>query len=302
MKILLTGGNGQLGYELLRALAPLGELLAPSRTACDLANAGALRSLVRAIRPDVIVNAAAYTAVDQAESDRAMAFAVNADAPAILGEEAARLGARVLHFSTDYVFDGEKETPYTECDRPAPVNVYGASKYQGELALAAACPRHLILRTSWVVGVHGSNFARTVLRLAREKASFGVVADQHGAPTSAALLADVTAHLLGQVDPEPCGIYHVTAAGNTTWHDYARFVLAEAAAAGTQLKAGPDDVLPLATGDYPALARRPRNSCLDTSLLHARFGLRMPPWQDGVRQVVRQMLGDPGHPSRVSVP
>lgn len=290
MKILLTGGSGQVGRELLRTLAPVGELIAPGRAACDLSDAAALRAMVRAARPDVIVNAAAYTAVDLAESNRAAAFAVNAEALAVLGEEAQRQGALVLHFSSDYVFNGEQERPYTERDRPDPLNVYGASKYQGELALAAACSRHVILRTSWVLGAHGRNFARTVLRLARENASFGVVADQHGTPTSAAWLAETAAHLLRRTGLDICGTYHLTAAGSTTWYDYARFVLAQAVAAGERLKAGPDAVLALTTREYPTPARRPLNSRLDTSLLSARFALAPPPWQDGVGQVVRQIL------------
>lgn len=290
MKILLTGRTGQVGSELLRTLAPLGELIAPGRAACDLGDAASLRAMVRSTRPDVIVNAAAYTAVDQAESDRAAAFAVNAEALAILGQEAEHLGALVLHFSTDYVFNGAQERPYNERDRPDPLNVYGASKCQGELALGAACSRHLILRTSWVLGPHRHNFARTVLRLAREKASFGVVADQYGAPTSAALLAQTAAQMLHRIGPDTCGVYHVAAAGSTNWHDYARFVLAEAVAAGAQLKAGPDAVFALATGQYPTPARRPSNSRLDTALLRTHFGLVLPPWQDGVRQVVQQIL------------
>jgi dTDP-4-dehydrorhamnose reductase len=196
MKILLTGKNGQLGFELQRALAPLGEVVAVGTQDCNLADADALRELVRRVAPDVIVNAAAYTAVDKAESDKATARAVNAVAPAILGEEGAKLGALVLHFSTDYVFDGMKQGAYTENDAPAPQSVYGRTKLDGELGLAAANPRHLILRTSWVVGAHGGNFARTMLRLAGEREKLTVVADQFGAPTPAALLADLSAHLV----------------------------------------------------------------------------------------------------------
>ena len=293
MKILLTGKDGQIGFELQRALAPLGTVVASGRAGCDLAQEAALRALVREVRPDVIVNAAAYTAVDQAESEQALAFAVNAAAPRILGEEAARLGALVLHFSTDYVFSGEQDRPYTERDTPCPRNVYGLSKYQGELALAAACPRHLILRTSWVLGAHGRNFARTVLRLAAERDTFGVVADQYGAPTSAALLADLCAHLLrqhGRSGDLVFGTYHVAAGGTTTWHDYARFVLGWARAAGMTLAAGPDAVRPLATRDYPTPARRPRNSRLDTSLFCTTFGLRLPPWEEGVGLVLQQIF------------
>ena len=293
MKILLTGRNGQVGFELQRALMPLGEVVAPGRSTLDLANEGPLRALVRELRPDVIVNAAAYTAVDQAESDRAAALAINAGVPRILGEEAARLGALVLHFSTDYVFNGEQDEPYTERDAPDPRNVYGLGKWQGEQALARACGRHLILRTSWVLGAHGRNFARTVLGLARERAGFGVVADQYGAPTSAALLADISAHLLRQYRRDrgiEFGTWHVAAAGTTTWYDYARFVLAEAQAAGILLKAGPDAVQAIGTADYPTAARRPRSSRLDTTRFCTTFGLRLPPWEEGVRQVLEQIF------------
>lgn len=293
MKILLTGRDGQVGFELQRALAPLGEVLAPPRSAFDLADEAALRGLVRGFVPDVIVNAAAYTAVDKAESDRATAFAVNAAAPRILGEEAACLGALVLHFSTDYVFSGERNVPYTERDLPQPCNVYGLSKYEGECALIAACPRHLVLRTSWVLGAHGHNFAKTMLRLADERPSFGVVADQFGAPTPAALLADVSAHLLRQYGRDadmPFGTYHVSAAGHTTWFDYARFVLSQAAAAGMRLRASADTIVALDTEAYPTPARRPRNSRLDTAHFRNTFALRLPPWEEGVRHVLQQIL------------
>lgn len=295
MKILVTGKNGQVGFELCRALSVLGEVVAIDQADCDLGDADAIRALVRRVAPDVIVNPAAYTAVDKAEADADTAFAVNARAPGILGEEAARLGALVVHYSTDYVFDGAKEGSYTEDDRPDPQSVYGSTKYAGELALAAANPRHLVLRTSWVVGAHGGNFAKTMLRLAGEREQLSVVADQFGAPTSAALLADLTAHLVRQhvregADGFPYGTYHVTAAGDTSWCDYARFVLAEAQAAGKPLKAGPDAVAPLSTAQYPTPARRPANSRLDTGRFRDTFGLRLPSWQEGVRQVLQQIF------------
>jgi dTDP-4-dehydrorhamnose reductase len=295
VKILLTGKNGQLGFELQRALAPLGEVVAVGQADCDLADGEALRALVRSEAPDVIVNPAAYTAVDKAESDQARAFAVNAEALRILGEEGARLDALVLHYSTDYVFDGTKDSPYTEADTPNPQSVYGRSKREGELALAQANPRHLILRTSWVVGAHGGNFAKTMLRLAAERERLTVVADQFGAPTSAALLADLSAQLIRQHQLQadgnfPYGIYHAAAAGDTTWYDYARFVIAEALAAGKVLKATPDAIAPLTTEQYPTPARRPSNSRLDTSRFHTTFDLRLPPWQDGVRHVLQQIF------------
>jgi dTDP-4-dehydrorhamnose reductase len=295
MKILLTGKDGQVGFELVRALAPLGELHAVGRADCDLGDAGALRALVRHVAPDLIVNPAAWTAVDQAESEPELAFAVNALAPGIIGEEAQRLGALVVHYSTDYVFDGAGQAPWTEADTPAPQSVYGSSKLAGERALAAACPRHLILRTSWVLGVHGGNFAKTMLRLAAERRQLTVVVDQFGAPTAASLLADLTAHLVRQVAREgaadfPYGTYHVAAAGETSWYDYARFVLDAAQRAGMLLQAGPADVLPVQSAAYPAAARRPANSRLDTSLFRHTFGLRLPPWQDGVHEVLRHLL------------
>jgi dTDP-4-dehydrorhamnose reductase len=295
MRILLTGMNGQLGFELRRALAPLGEVVAVGQADCDLADADALRTLVRRVAPGVIVNPAAYTAVDRAESDEATARAVNAVAPGVLGEEAARLGALVVHYSTDYVFDGRKDGAYTEDDAPAPQSVYGSTKLAGERALAAATAHHLILRTSWVVGAHGGNFAKTMLRLAAERDQLKVVADQFGAPTSAALLADVTAQLVGQYRRAdgasfPYGTYHVCASGATSWHEYARFVVRAALDAGKELKATPDSVLPLATAEYPTPARRPANSRLDTARLRDTFGLYLPPWQDGVRHVLAQLF------------
>jgi dTDP-4-dehydrorhamnose reductase len=295
VKILVTGKNGQVGFELLRALAPLGEVVAVDHTECDLADAEAIRALVRRVAPDVIVNPAAYTAVDKAETDRDTAFAVNAGAPGVLGEEAARLGALVVHYSTDYVFDGRKDGSYAETDRPDPQSVYGSTKYAGEQALAAANPRHLILRTSWVVGAHGGNFAKTMLRLAAERDRLSVVADQFGAPTSAALLADLTAQLVRQHAREaaqgfPYGTYHVTGSGATSWYDYARFVIAEATAAGKALKVGADAVKPLTTADYPTPARRPANSRLDTRHFSSTFGLRLPPWQESVRHVLQQIF------------
>jgi dTDP-4-dehydrorhamnose reductase len=295
MKILLTGKNGQVGFELQRALAPLGEVVAVGREECDLADADALRALVRRVAPSVIVNPAAWTAVDQAESEPAAASAVNARAPGVLGEEGARLNALVVHYSTDYVFDGRKEGAYTEDDAPAPQGVYGRSKLAGERALTEANPRHLILRSGWIVGAHGANFAKTMLRLAAERDQLTVVADQLGAPTSAALLADLSAHLIRQYGRDgaaafPYGIYHAAAAGSTSWYEYARFILAEARAAGRQLRAGPEDVVALTSAQYPTPARRPANSRLDTRRFRETFGLRLPPWQDGVRQVLAQIF------------
>jgi len=294
LKILVTGKHGQVGFELQRALSPLGQVVAIDQSECNLADPDAIRQRLRALAPDIIVNPAAYTAVDKAESDTDTAFAVNARAPQVIGEEAARLSALVIHYSTDYVFDGSKEGAYSEDDTPDPQSVYGRSKLGGEIALAKANPRHLILRTSWVVGAHGGNFAKTMLRLAAERDRLSVVADQFGAPTSAALLADLTAHLVRQhqrtgEEGFPYGTYHVVAAGETNWCDYARFVIGEALAAGRPLKATPDTVLPLTTADYPTPAKRPANSRLDTSRFRTTFGLHLPHWQEGVRQVLQQL-------------
>ncbi|WP_414674377.1 dTDP-4-dehydrorhamnose reductase [Massilia sp. UBA6681] len=295
LKILVTGRNGQVGFELQRALAPLGKVIAVGHADCNLADGEAVRELVRRVAPDVIVNPAAYTAVDKAEADEATAFAVNAEAPGVLGEEAARLGALVVHFSTDYVFNGSKDGSYSEDDQPDPQSVYGGTKYAGEVALAAANARHLIMRTSWVVGAHGGNFAKTMLRLAAEREQLNVVADQFGAPTSAAVLADLTAHLVRQYQREgadrfPYGTYHVAASGETSWCDYARFVIGEALTAGQALKASPETVMPLTTAQYPTPAKRPANSRLDTSRFRNTFGLRLPPWQESVRHVLQQIF------------
>jgi dTDP-4-dehydrorhamnose reductase len=297
MKFLLTGKQGQVGFELQRALAPLGEVCAVDYAEYDLADASAIRTLVRSFNPNVIVNAAAYTAVDKAESDRDRAHAINAVAPGILGDEAVKLGAWVVHYSTDYVFDGAMSGSYTEDDLTNPQSVYGHTKRDGEIALQASGARHLIFRTSWVVGAHGGNFAKTILRLGAERESLNVVADQYGAPTSAALLADVTAQLVRQVQREgddsfPFGLYHVVAGGETTWCDYARFVLSEALAAGRSLKLAPDAIRAIPSSEYPTPAKRPANSRLDTRKLRSRFGLELPDWQSGVRHILQQILDE----------
>lgn len=294
MKILLTGKNGQVGFELGRALAPLGEIRAVDQEDGDFTKEASIRELVRRVQPDVVVNAAAYTAVDRAESDPEAAHAVNAMAPQVIGEEADKLGALVIHYSTDYVFDGSKSGFYTEDDETRPLNVYGQSKRAGELALQQATVRHLILRTSWVVGAHGANFAKTIIRLAAERDRLTVVADQWGAPTSAALLADCTAHLIREwqrkgKEPFPYGLYHVAAGGETNWCDYARFVVAEALAAGRSLTLSPDAIEAIPSSDYPTAAKRPANSRLDTSKFRHTFGLALPDWREGVRYVLQQL-------------
>ena len=295
MKILLTGKNGQVGFELQRALAPLGEIVAVGRAECDLADAAAMRDLIRKIKPGVIVNAAAYTAVDKAESDTATAAAVNALAPGVIGEEAARLGAWVVHFSSDYVFDGAKRAAYVEEDAANPQSAYGRSKRDGELALQASGARYLILRSSWVVGAHGNNFAKTMLRLAVERERLSVVADQFGVPTSAALLADLSAQLVRQVqlqgpDQFAFGLYHVVPAGETNWHAYACYVIGAALRAGKQLQLKPENIKAITTAEYPTAARRPANSRLDTARFRQIFGLHLPSWQSELQHILEQIL------------
>jgi len=294
MRLLLTGKNGQVGFELQRALVPLGDLVALDRACCDLEDETSIRNSVRRFMPDVIVNAAAYTAVDKAESDEQRARTVNARAPAILGEEAKRMGALVVHYSTDYVFDGEAEGSYREVDPVAPQSVYGQTKLEGEAALAATGARHLILRTSWVFGAHGANFAKTMLRLACEREILEVVSDQIGAPTSAALIADVTGHAIREINArkstEMDGVYHLAAAGETTWHDYASHVIEHARSKGKAIKVPPDGIRPIATADYPTPAKRPTNSRLDTHKLREVFNLNLPDWKNGVDHVLQQIL------------
>lgn len=295
MKILLTGKHGQVGFELQRALAPLGEIVAVDHHECDLADPAAIRRLVAEVSPQIIVSPAAYTAVDKAESEPELAQAINATAPGILGQEAKKLGALVVHYSTDYVFDGTKQGAYTEDDIPNPQSVYGKTKLAGEQALQQSGADHLIFRTSWVFGAHGGNFAKTMLRLAAEREALKIVADQYGAPTSAALLADVTAQAIGRYQREgrasfPFGLYHLVAGGLTTWHAYAQTVVRAAEAAGKPLKVRADDIAPIATTDYPLPAPRPANSHLDTRRLQAAFGLRLPDWQSGLEHVLQQIL------------
>jgi dTDP-4-dehydrorhamnose reductase len=294
MKILLTGKNGQVGFELRRALSLLGQVHAIGAAECDLGDEAAIRRVVQAWRPDVIVNPAAYTAVDKAESDSLTAAAVNTRAAAVLAEEAEQLGALLIHFSTDYVFDGDKDGSYTESDLPNPQSVYGATKLAGERAVQSSCARHVILRTSWVVGAHGNNFAKTMLRLAQERTALNVVADQFGAPTSAALLADLTAHLVRQAGREPAnfpyGLYHAVAAGATSWHEYAAYVIERARAAGKPILVPSGAIGAITTADYPTPAKRPANSRLDTGKLRETFGLHLPHWQEGVDHVLNQIF------------
>jgi dTDP-4-dehydrorhamnose reductase len=299
MKILLFGCGGQVGWELQRSLSVLGELVAldfdaaqnPDRLCGDFSNLPGLAETIRRVQPDVIVNAAAHTAVDKAESEPELARTLNALAPGVLAVEAQKLGAWLVHYSTDYVFDGSGQNPWRESDATGPLNVYGQTKLEGEQAVAT-CTKHLILRTSWVYAARGANFAKTMLRLAAERDVLTVIDDQIGAPTSAELLADVTAHALVRAMREPAlaGLYHCVAGGETSWHGYARYVLGQAQALGCRLLAGSEQVSPTATASYPTAARRPLNSRLDTLKLQAAFGLVLPPWQQGVARMLTETL------------
>ncbi|KQZ27560.1 dTDP-4-dehydrorhamnose reductase [Duganella sp. Root1480D1] len=296
MKILLLGKNGQVGWELQRSLAPLGELIAlgsDSRDLCgNLGDAEGLAATVRAVAPDVIVNAGAYTAVDKAESEAAACRAVNAAGPAVLAREAARLGALLVHYSTDYVFDGSGTAPWQEDAPTGPLNVYGQTKLEGEQAIAASGCRHLIFRTSWVYAARGANFAKTMLRLAGERERLSVVDDQVGAPTAAELIADTTAHAVRATlrRPELGGIYHLAAAGATSWHGYAQFVIEQARRAGMIIKVAPEAILAVGSDAFPTPAARPRNSRLATDKLQAAFDLVLPPWQTGVARMLTEFF------------
>lgn len=300
MKILLLGKNGQVGWELQRSLAPLGELIALDRHSTDLcgdlSNLQGLAATVQQLRPDVIVNAAAHTAVDKAESEPALARTLNALAPGVLAQEAARLGALLVHYSTDYVFDGSGTRPWTEADTPAPLSVYGQSKLEGEQLIQAASPRHLIFRTSWVYAARGGNFAKTMLRLAQERERLTVINDQFGAPTGAELLADVTAHAIRQLQQRPAdaGLYHLVASGETSWHGYAKHVLAQAERSHEQGKSAikiiAKAVDPVPTSAFPTSAKRPSNSRLDTTKLQTTFDLSLPHWQQGVDRMLNEVL------------
>jgi len=296
MKILLLGKGGQVGWELQRSLAPLGELVALDRHShelCgDLTQLQGLLETVRTVRPDVIVNAAAHTAVDKAESEPELARLINATAPGVLAQEAHKLGAWLVHYSTDYVFDGSGTQPWLEADTPAPLSVYGQTKREGEQLIAEHCKNHLIFRTSWVYAARGGNFAKTMLRLAQERQRLTVIDDQWGAPTGAELLADVTAHAIRQVlqRPQDAGLYHLAASGETTWHGYAKHVIAQAARSQPAIKIIANEVAPVSTSAFPTPARRPHNSRLNTAKLQAIFGLSLPAWQQGVDRMLAEIL------------
>jgi len=290
--ILLTGVNGQLGRELQRTLAPLGQVVALTRAQLDLSQPDAIRRVVREHRPAIIVNPAAYTAVDKAETEPELAHAINAVAPGVLAEEAQKIGALLVHYSTDYVFDGSKSDPYSEDDRPNPQSVYGRSKLAGEDAVRASGCAHVILRTSWVYGVHGGNFVKTVLRLAKERSELRIVADQFGAPTWARRLALCSAEILRQYrenpgDAERHGLFHLTAAGRTNWHEYAEEIVRLARQYDAALQDKELTIRAIATHEYPVAAKRPANSVLATDKVRKAFGLELPTWQEDLAECVR---------------
>jgi dTDP-4-dehydrorhamnose reductase len=307
VRILLLGPNGQLGWELQRSLAPLGELIVLSRTGEAISSTGShpgiaalcgdlgqpeyLQATVRLLRPDVVVNAAAYTAVDRAESEPDVADAINVAAPGRLAVVCAELDSCLVHYSTDYVFDGSGERRWREDDETGPLGVYGRTKLEGERRIRASGCRHLILRTSWVYAERGANFAKTILRLAGERDALRVINDQFGAPTGADLLADATAHAIRSLEArfELAGTYHVTASGETSWFDYARFVVEGARARGWAVKVRPDGISPVPTTAYPTAARRPLNSRLDCTRFERAFDLRLPCWKFGIERLLNEL-------------
>lgn len=296
MKILLLGKNGQLGWELQRSLAVLGEVVACGRGDADLENLTGLQTLVREVGPQVIVNAAAYTAVDKAETEPERALQINSEAVDLLAKEACRLNAWLIHYSTDYVFDGAKEGAYVESDATAPLSVYGQTKLAGEVAIRNSGCSHLIFRTSWVYAARGNNFIKTIIRLAQERDELKVVCDQIGAPTSAELIADVTACCLYRLkydasfSPLQGGVYHLVAGGATSWHGFARFIVAEALQHGARLCARFENVLPISTSEYPLPASRPANSRLITQKISNAFDLVLPSWQLHAKHVVAELI------------
>ena len=296
MNILLFGKGGQVGWELQRSLAVLGHVTAldhDSTDHCgDFANPEGIAATVRALKPDVIVNAAAHTAVDKAESELELARLLNATTPGVLAREAAALGAWLVHYSTDYVFDGSGTRPWVETDTPAPLSVYGRTKLEGEQLIQQSSAKHLILRTSWVYAARGGNFAKTMLRLAQERERLTVIDDQWGAPTGAELLADVTAHAIRHLQqrPQDAGLYHLVAGGEVTWNGYAKFVIEHASKAQSAIKIIAKEIAPVPTSAFPTPAVRPHNSRLNTSKLQATFGLTLPHWQAGVERMLTEIL------------
>jgi dTDP-4-dehydrorhamnose reductase len=297
-KILLLGANGQVGHALQTTLKPLGEVVCCTREQLDLSTLAsqpdALDMLVRRVKPTIIVNASAYTAVDRAEAEPELAMLLNAQVPGLLGAAAQAVGACVVHYSTDYVFDGKKAGAYTETDQTNPLSVYGRSKLDGERLLSQSCSRSIVLRTSWVVGAVGGNFLKTMLKFAQERDVLRIVSDQQGAPTSANLLAQTTADVLRVMAEQPAtdprwGVYHLVAAGQTNWHSYASYVIAQARALGWPIKIKDEAITPILTAEYPVAATRPLNSVLDTSKIRKTFGVNLPDWQVGVDEVLQTL-------------
>ncbi|MBR0774561.1 dTDP-4-dehydrorhamnose reductase [Bradyrhizobium diazoefficiens] len=296
-RILLLGKDGQVGSALQASLALRGQLFAHNRTTCDLGNIAELRNVIRAAKPNIIVNAAAYTAVDKAEQDEEACFTINAIAPGVIAEEATTLGAWLIHYSTDYVFDGAKDMPYLEDDLPRPLNVYGRSKLAGDRAILAA-GNHTILRVAWVYGLRGKNFAKTILRLASERDELRIVNDQFGAPTSAEIIAEITACVIDRYlardhkdTSDQCGVFNVAPEGRISWHGFALELIREAERQQQELRIREDRIIPIASNEYPAAAARPRNSSLDTRKLRRTFELDLPPWQANVKTFVANWRG-----------
>jgi dTDP-4-dehydrorhamnose reductase len=295
MKILLTGATGQVGWELARTLLPVGEVIAIDRSRVDFSDLKALRTLVQQLKPDVIVNPAAYTAVDKAETEKDLAYLINAEAPGMLAEEAKKLGALLVHYSTDYVFDGTKDSPYTESEPTNPLNVYGASKLAGEQAIQSVASDYLILRTSWVYASRANNFLKTILRLATEREELKIIADQIGSPTWARLIAEITAHVVKQVCIEKMnssftsGIYHLTSSGYTSWHGFAEKIVEIAREQG-KVPLKNKVILPIPATDYPLPAQRPSNSRLSCQRLEQQFGLSLPSWENALMLCMQELI------------
>ena len=293
MKILLTGKNGQVGFELNKKLSILGEVIATDRNALDLADPDKIRAYIDQVKPDIIINAAAYTAVDKAESEPELAYQINVIAPQVLAEKAAELNIPLVHFSTDYVFDGSKKEPYVEADQINPQSVYGRTKCEGEEKVRAHS-KHIILRTSWVFGSHGNNFLKTILRLIYHKESLNIVADQWGSPASSSMLADVTFKIidttLNNKNFNNYGTYHVTNEGETNWYQYADLIANEAIKSNLKIKCKPDHMHPILTSEYPTAALRPLNSRLNTDKLKKTFMLELPNWESEVKKVLKELI------------
>lgn len=295
LRIVLLGANGQVGFELRKTLDSLGSVTALGRSDADLGNPNSLRGVVRQLRPNVLVNAAAYTEVDSAEAEPDLAMTINATAPKVIAEEAELLGACLVHYSTDFVFDGIQDHPYSENMEPNPLSAYGRSKLAGEREIANACRRHIILRTSWVYGSHGKNFLRTILRIAKGRSSLNVIEDQTGAPSSASLIAEKTALIVRAMNSvsasdDRWGIYHLTAGGKTSWFAYAKYIVEKAHEKGLELRLPVENILPILAAEYALPARRPANSVLATRKIRQTFGLTLPCWKTGVDQVLDDLV------------